>query len=503
VDKAQRHEETIVPVKPALRASAAGAGQSAAASSGRGSRWLTGALLGLLVVAAVGVFVLLPKWVAGPVDWTPPAVPVEPQQAAEPAAPVLSTAELAALKDQAETLLARLLTQQQRLERQSVSSWGGETHQRYAERARAGDDAYLAEAFGTAVSAYEEALQLGEELLQRGGQMLESALAAGRAAYEAGNAALAVQQFDIVLTIDPEHVQAAEERARAERLPRVLELVAHGDAAQAEGDFAAAERHYREALAIEPTWSPAQRALSALSANAAAAAYEREISTGLAALAAEEYDVAIERFTAALALRGDSREAREGLAQAEEGLKLDRIALAEARALAFERRELWEQAVAQYRAALDTDPTLTFAIEGLERAQARAGLDAKLTNLIEKPNLLFTDAVLADARALVAEARAVPEPGPRLTEQIDKLERLITLATTPVTVELRSDGLTQVTLFRVGVLGVFAGSKHVELRPGTYTAVGSRNGYRDVRRTFTVLPGRPLEPVEVVCAEPI
>ena len=32
----------------------------------------------------------------------------------------------------------------------------------------------------------------------------------------------------------------------------------------------------------------------------------------------------------------------------------------------------------------------------------------------------------------------------------------------------------------------------VELRPGTYTAIGSRDGYRDVRQTFTVRPGREL-----------
>ncbi|HET8696151.1 MAG TPA: hypothetical protein VFO94_01620, partial [Gammaproteobacteria bacterium] len=90
----------------------------------------------------------------------------------------------------------------------------------------------------------------------------------------------------------------------------------------------------------------------------------------------------------------------------------------------------------------------------------------------------------------------------RLTEQIDKLSRLVTLASTPIKVELRSDQLTEVTLFRVGTLGTFT-AKEVELRPGTYTAVGSRNGYRDVRQTFTVVPGRDLPPINVVCVEAI
>ena len=148
------------------------------------------------------------------------------------------------------------------------------------------------------------------------------------------------------------------------------------------------------------------------------------------------------------------------------------------------------------------DPSLAFAISGLERAQARLSLETKLANLIGNPTLLFSDSVLDDTRKLLDEANAQPERGPRLTEQIDKLTRLVALASTPIKVELRSDQLTDVTLFRVGPLGTFT-AKEVELRPGTYTAVGSRNGYRDVRQTFTVVPGREPPAVNVVCVEAI
>jgi len=82
------------------------------------------------------------------------------------------------------------------------------------------------------------------------------------------------------------------------------------------------------------------------------------------------------------------------------------------------------------------------------------------------------------------------------------LRELVTLASTPIAVQLKSDQLTQVTLYRVGTLGAFA-AKEVELRPGTYTVIGSRDGYRDVRRTFTVRPGGNLAPIDVVCVEPI
>jgi hypothetical protein len=116
--------------------------------------------------------------------------------------------------------------------------------------------------------------------------------------------------------------------------------------------------------------------------------------------------------------------------------------------------------------------------------------------------LLFGDAVLADARKLLESAAAETPRGPRLEEQIAKLGELIAAASQPLPVRLTSDQLTTVTLYRVGTLGAFA-SHDVELRPGTYTVIGSRDGYRDVRRTFTVRPGRNLAPINVVCVEPI
>jgi len=89
-----------------------------------------------------------------------------------------------------------------------------------------------------------------------------------------------------------------------------------------------------------------------------------------------------------------------------------------------------------------------------------------------------------------------------LAEQTDELARLIKLASTPIAIELESDELTEVTVYRVGPLGAFAQTT-LELRPGTYTAIGSRDGFRDVRTTFTILPGKSLAPIRVACIEPI
>ena len=50
------------------------------------------------------------------------------------------------------------------------------------------------------------------------------------------------------------------------------------------------------------------------------------------------------------------------------------------------------------------------------------------------------------------------------------------------------------------VVGTFD-SREVKLRPGRYTAVGTRNGYRDVRREFMVHTDRATQPVVLRCEE--
>ncbi len=73
---------------------------------------------------------------------------------------------------------------------------------------------------------------------------------------------------------------------------------------------------------------------------------------------------------------------------------------------------------------------------------------------------------------------------------------------TPLTVQLVSDNVTDVSIYKVGKLGTFQ-TRELDLRPGTYVAVGSRPGYRDVRLEFRVAPEIDLQPVVVRCEEAI
>ena len=494
------HEETIVPVEPGFT----GTGPAVRRREERRAR--TGLIrvlaLGALAAAAAVVFLLLPRWVAErqaevPVpELAPPPAPVEEE------APVYTAEELEALREEADGLLARLLNQQAQLDRRSAPEWGGNAYDAYRELSRTGEDAYLAEAFFDAVPAFRQALEAGEALLERSVERIGAALDAAGEALAAGNSTIAAEQFALVLRIEADNASAQAGLLRAQRLPEVLALMREGEELERSGRLEEAVRAYRSAAAMDGLWAPARSALDSLESRIRAMRFDTLMSNGLNALAAEAYDEAYGLFSQALTLRPDSQDALDGRIQAEQSRKLEQIALVEARALAFERRELWEAAASQYRDVLQTDATLAFAQQGLARAQSRVDLELKLTNLIDHPDLLFDDGILRDAQQLAASARAISPEGPRLREQLEELDRLLRLASTPLPVQLQSDGQTEVTLYRVGSLGQFL-VKELELRPGAYTAVGSRRGYRDVRRTFTIIPGRELAPVRVECVEPI
>ncbi len=231
-------------------------------------------------------------------------------------------------------------------------------------------------------------------------------------------------------------------------------------------------------------------------------AFSEAMSAGLRALERDSFSEAQAAFQRALAVRPDSREAADGLARAEQQMRLAAIESHRERARELASTEHWREAETEYAAVLKLDPAIRFAIEGQRLASERAELSDRLDFHIMHPDRFSTQPVLNEAIDLLGQARdALPE-GPRIRRQITQLEQVIEVASTPVQIRLVSDNYTYVVVYRVGSLGRFE-QRQLELRPGSYTAIGSREGYRDVRRVFKVSPEGRMDPVVVRCEEKI
>src|SRR4030095_7101007 len=106
------------------------------------------------------------------------------------------------------------------------------------------------------------------------------------------------------------------------------------------------------------------------------------------------------------------------------------------------------------------------------------------------------------ARNVIERATRVTSPGPRLQSQLARMQEHVRQAETPIRVALASDNATDVQIYRIGKAGLFE-PRDLDLMPGRYTVVGTRQGYRDVRKELNVLPGAPPPELVVRCEEPI
>ena len=183
------------------------------------------------------------------------------------------------------------------------------------------------------------------------------------------------------------------------------------------------------------------------------------------------------------------------------GDKDKRIAAARSHALELESQERWEDAAQAYSAILRQDRHLGFAQDGKDRAESRADLNDVLQGVLDRPDRIEnSQEVREHAEALLQEARAIPDPGPILSAQIAQLAALLPHTGKPLHIALLSDSETQVEIPGVGNFGSFA-RRDIELRPGRYTAIGTREGYREVRRDFVVSAERENETIKISCSE--
>lgn len=263
----------------------------------------------------------------------------------------------------------------------------------------------------------------------------------------------------------------------------------------------ASERVAPERVAPEPVF-PAPVTQPAASEPVIDQAFVQAMTEGLGALQREDFEAARNAFEQARQITPDSPQVADGLARADASWRRQIIADHRAEASLLEGEEKWRDALRHYEAVLDLDPSVSFAQQGRELAQGRAELLEGLQRHVSKPDRLATPAVLEEASLLVARASDIEDAGPRHRRFTSDLERLVEVFSTPIRARLRSDQQTEIVVYKVGRLGVFD-ERVLDLRPGSYTVVGSRRGYRDVRRQLIIEPGKAPEPLLVRCEEKI
>ncbi len=488
--------------RPALQAAEKNAGET----SGISVRTL-GVSLAVLLLVLLGVVFLLPKTVTndGPPKPVDSGATQEEPQASDAKPEIKDLPERDArvrTREETDEILGRLLSRLRTLEGRAVQRWGGAPYKRAQQAYAAGDAAYLDDDYAVADDNYRDAYEALEPLLEQVDKVFSTVLADAERALDNGDSVEALRLYELAVAISPSHGPARAGLVRAQNLDDVLALTEQGLALERDLELDAARRSYEQAIELDPEWEVARAGRQRVLQTINELEFDQRMTEGLTALSESDFLGARAAFRMAQKLQPDSREPADGLMQVDQGIRLSNISALERKAASLESREKWQESADAYQRILELDSNLSFAQQGLTGSRKMVALHEQLEDYIKDPDSLGSPRKLQTATQLVVDITRMSDIGPRLAGQRDELSRLLKRAATPLTVELISDNATDVSIYKVGKLGTFTRTE-LQLRPGTYVAVGSRPGYRDVRVEFRVAPEIDMQPVIVRCEERI
>ena len=308
-------------------------------------------------------------------------------------------------------------------------------------------------------------------------------------------------RFSELAEIAPADVRLIALEARIAALPAVIAALDTAAEREASGNLGAAVEAATEATRADTAHQRAAARLIELRSALTRQQFTTAMTAGYGALAGQNFNAAEAQFRKAAALYPGAPEPASALSELEQARTQKRLLDLKAQGELAESDERWNDAASLYKQALEIDALMLFATEGLARSTPRAELDERLRKIPNERDRLIDARIMGVAESTLSEAETIADPGSRLQAQILAAKQTLAYASTPVPVTIQTDGLTDITLLRVKRLGTLS-SQSLSLRPGRYTAVGMRNGFRDVRIQFDVRPDQ-ANAVEVRCVETI
>jgi tetratricopeptide (TPR) repeat protein len=432
---------------------------------------------------------------------TLPAETVKSKNTIEPpqgSPPDVDPAQLEMEKTNAEQKLAEFLEAKDELDHKAASEWEEDTYLEMTELGRRADVHFMGKQYHPASELYDRARDLAGELTGRTDAALQRLMTEGNQALDDGDGTLARHNFSVALKIAPADTRAQQGLKRAETIEIVMQLIGSGRQHETNNALSLARSDYSKALEIDSDSEKARQGLDRINGLIKEEQFQQLISDGLAAFHRNDYKFARTRLLKAKSLKPGSREVSDALSQVDQAIRLSGIDKLRRAAQTAERSEDWQKALKSYLAVLDIDKNLQFAVRGKERALEQIHIAKRFHFFLAKPQVLESDSQLKNAALLLVEAKEINPRGPMLMARIKKLEQLVEVAQTPVKIAIESDNITRVAVYRVGKLGRFS-VHELELRPGSYTVVGTRDGYQDVRQKIVVKPGLQSLRITVKC----
>ena len=464
------------------------------------------AIVFIIIIALAGiVFLYLPEYRAtlqiNPTEATKPNRTTIPRVAQTGPAPVES-ARVELARKQGREAANQMIRLQVELEDIGVTLWARETYESLVKDAGSGDDFYRESLYLEALTSYQKTTEALEQLKASADEISDQNIRRGDAALESGDAMAALEAYTITIAISGGNPTLQGKLRRAENLEQVQSHVEAALQSESSGDLRDALIQFNMAQKLDPLWNPAAQGVSRVRQKINQRQFEDAMSVAFSALNRKDYPSARASFEEAGNLMPDSPEPEDGILQIELAERMAQINTLKASAETNVAAERWQEAIDDFQSVLDLDESLVFASQGLAQAKQRLSIHTQLQKYLDDPLLMQDDEELSMARQAIVDASRINSDSKHLQAQMDDLSKLISVARTPINVEIKSDNRTNVTVYRVRQFGKLS-STVLALHPGAYTIVGTRPGYRDVQYNLRLMAGMTPEPIYISCSEEI
>ncbi len=386
------------------------------------------------------------------------------------------------------------------VETPGFSAWNPVARDQILSTREAAIQAFSASNYDPALSKLKQAAMQAEQ------EMKASEAAYDEAKTKAGNA-FAADQFETAalaigeaLRIKPEAGDALALKEKVDRLPEVLALVAKAVTARVENDLEGEGRLLQRILELAPDREDMKKRYDEVAAELSEQHFSRYISNGMINIEKRQLADAQSNLKRASALFRDRAEVK---------LLADRVAILkrELDAEGFIAKGIKASAIDDYESAarLFEDagkilPGNKDAADGLKLARLILALKEKMAQHIAAPDRLAAEPVEKSARQLINDAATLAAFSPSLNAKTVQLSGLLDTYTRPIAITVVSDGLTNISVRGVGVVGETS-RRVIELKPGKYSFEGKRVGYRTKLVPVEIPPGVNAITVEIACDE--
>ncbi len=304
------------------------------------------------------------------------------------------------------------------------------------------------------------------------------------------------------LVVAPQSPEALALQQDIEKFQHILPLLNEAKVARAEHDLQKEYNLLQQIVQITPQRIEATVRLNLLGQLIKNKKFDAHISSGFAEIENKQTKKARHHYQKAKRVDPKRKELQVLLGQVLAQEKALRIRQAVKQAEHAIRQDNWQQARTNFEQVIKDTPENETAIEGLKRANEVLGLQSSLSQYIKNPYRLTSSGVLSKAEKTLSQAQHASNYSFGIKKQTQQLRELIATFNRLIPVTIMSDNKTYVLVRGIGKVGVVS-RKTIQLKPGSYTFEGTRNGFKSKLLQVQISYDQNNFNIHVVCDEPI